>query len=85
MCRDRRSGRRGRSAGRELSRETTRSPASEPTSPDIDEDFLNPFFSRRCSQMPEGASGQPVDARLIAAVPTTAAPVLLQADGRLAY
>jgi hypothetical protein len=35
--------------------------------------------------MPEGAFGQPLDVRLIAAVPTTAVPVLLQADSRLAY
>jgi hypothetical protein len=65
--------------------ETTRSPASEPTSPDIDKDFLDLFFSCRCSQTPEGAFGLPLDARLIAAEPTTAVPVLLQGDGWHAY
>jgi hypothetical protein len=60
-------------------------PASKPTSPEIDKDFLNLSFNWRRSQMPDGAFGQSLDARLIAAQPTTAVPVLLQADGWHAY
>ena len=53
-----------------------RPPASRPHQ--TLKDFLDLFFSCRCSQIPERAFGQPLDARLIAAEPTTAVPVLLQ-------
>jgi hypothetical protein len=43
-----------------------RPPASHP-SPHTDKDFLNLSFNCRCSQMPDGAFGQPPDARLIPA------------------